>query len=375
MKRRAATALILALSAKFICSHAHGDEPAKPDQAAFQLAVSQSIEFLATHGQAKDGTYSKQLGPGVTALVTMGLLKHGRGIDDPQVAKSLKFLEGCVQENGSITMPKPGTTHYDTSICLECFSLANKKNGRYQKIIDGAVNFLKGAQREEGEGRKPSDVDYGGLSYTTKTPGSDLSNTHMMMDAWEAAGLDPNDPAVQRALIFVSRCQNLESQYNTLPFAAKVNDGGFYYSPNGEGYGAAGKDENGALRSYASMTYAGLKSMLYAGLTKDDPRVKAALKWLQKNYSIDENPGLGSAGQYYYYHLMAKALDAAGSPTFEDAAGTKHDWRTELAAALITRQKPNGSWVNENNRWYESDPNLSTSFALLALAYCQPEKK
>ena len=42
----------------------------------------------------------------------------------------------------------------------------------------------------------------------------------------------------------------------------------------------AGKADDGGLRSYASMTYAGLKSMIYAGLDRDDPRVKAALDYI-----------------------------------------------------------------------------------------------
>ena len=72
----------------------------------------------------------------------------------------------------------------------------------------------------------------------------------------------------------------------------------------------AGKLPNGGLRSYASMTYAGLKSMIHAGVGPDDPRVKAAVEWLRKHYSLDENPGMGKSGLYYYYHTFAKALDA-----------------------------------------------------------------
>ncbi len=81
------------------------------------------------------------------------------------------------------------------------------------------------------------------------------------------------------------------------------------------------------------MTYAGLKSMIYAGVGPDDPRVKAAVKWVQAHYDFDENPGMEEtpgmkdAGLYYYYHAMAKALDAIGSDTFEDAQGEKHQWR------------------------------------------------
>ncbi len=120
------------------------------------------------------------------------------------------------------------------------------------------------------------------------------------------------------------------------------------------------------------MTYSGLKSMIYAGLTKDDPRVKAALQWIRKNYDVKNNPGMGEAGLYYYYHTFAKALDALGINEIEDAKGVKHDWRRELTDELAHRQKENGSWVNTDSKWMEGDPNLATAFALLALSYCRP---
>ena len=87
------------------------------------------------------------------------------------------------------------------------------------------------------------------------------------------------------------------------------------------------------------------------------------------NYRLDENPGMGNAGLYYYYNTFAKTLSAVGLDTFQDAAGTKHDWRKDLVGTLASLQKPDGSWVNENNRWLEGDPNLVTAYALLALTY------
>ncbi len=75
----------------------------------------------------------------------------------------------------------------------------------------------------------------------------------------------------------------------------------------------AGNTADGGLRSYASMTYAGLKSMIFAGLTPDDPRVEAALTFIRKNYSLETNPGMGDAGLFYYYHTFAKSLTAAKS--------------------------------------------------------------
>ena len=67
--------------------------------------------------------------------------------------------------------------------------------------------------------------------------------------------------------------------------------------------------------------------MIFAGVSPDDPRVKAAYKWIQQNYDLDSNPGMGTAGLYYYYHLFAKSLDAIGADEIKDAAGKSHDWR------------------------------------------------
>ena len=172
----------------------------------------------------------------------------------------------------------------------------------------------------------------------------------------------------------MSRCQNLETEHNTTPFAAKNPDGGFYYTPTGEGSSPAGKTANGGLRSYGSMTYAGLKSMIFAGVADDDPRVRAALDWARQHYSLTENPGLGEAGLYYYYHLFAKALAATGMKTLTDESGQQHDWRAELIAELAAHQKDNGSWVNADSRWLEGDPNLVTGYALLTLSYCKPDE-
>jgi hypothetical protein len=119
------------------------------------------------------------------------------------------------------------------------------------------------------------------------------------------------------------------------------------------------------------MTYAGFKSLVYAGLTEEDPRTKAALDWIGRHYSVTENPGQGDAGLYYYYHSFASALDAAKLNEVTDANGKKHNWREDLAAELAKRQGEDGSWSNENRQWFENDKNLATSFALLALAHCK----
>ena len=119
------------------------------------------------------------------------------------------------------------------------------------------------------------------------------------------------------------------------------------------------------------MTYAGLKTFLYAGVGKDDPRVAAARKWIGRHYTLAENPGMGTSGLFYYYHTFAKALAALGEREVVDAAGVKHDWRAELVAELARRQQPDGTWANSNKAFLESSPELATAFAVLALGYCK----
>ena len=57
-----------------------------------------------------------------------------------------------------------------------------------------------------------------------------------------------------------------------------------------------------------------------------------------------------------------------------DAEGKKHDWRAELFEALKKRQKADGSWVNENDRWLEGEPNLVTGYVMMTLSHCKPKK-
>lgn len=338
---------------------------------AYERALQNGVEFLRTKGQVADGSFTSSIGPGVTAIVTTALLCNGRTADDPLVAKSLKYLEGYVQPNGGIYDPQSRLQNYETCLGLVCLAEANR-DGRYDKIIKNAETHLKGLQSDEKDGRTPADVAYGGVGYGGAGR-PDLSNTHFLMEALESAGDGPDDEAVRRALVFVSRCQNLETEFNTTAFAAKAPDGGFYYTPAAGGGSPAGKTANGGLRSYGSMTYAGLKSMIFAGLKGDDPRVKAAIDWARQHYSLEENPGLGSAGLYYYYHLFAKAMDATGETKFTDAKGVEHDWRRELIDELAKRQQPDGSWVNKDSRWMEGDANLVTGYALLTLSYCKPK--
>ncbi len=340
------------------------------EEKRYQSMVDRSVEYLRVRGQARDGSFSAARGIGPTGLVVSGLLAVGVPVQDPMVEKGLEFLQQHVQADGGIYAQDSLHRNYDTCIAMIAFSKANH-DGRYNAIVTKAEAFVKGIQWDEGEGKDPSDMFYGGAGYGSHSR-PDLSNTAFLIDALHALGNGSEDESIQKALQFVSRCQNLEGPANNSPYAAKINDGGFYYTVAAGGESKAGKEPGGGLRSYGSMTYAGLKSMIYAGVSQDDPRVTAAVEFLRKHYDLSSNPGVGQQGLFYYYHTMAKALDALGQSEFLDARGNAHQWKAELRDKLASLQLDDGSWVNETTRWMEGDPNLVCGYALLTLSYCKP---
>jgi squalene-hopene/tetraprenyl-beta-curcumene cyclase len=105
-------------------------------------------------------------------------------------------------------------------------------------------------------------------------------------------------------------------------------------------------------------------------MDREDPRVVSAMDWLGRNFTLEENPGMGAQGLYYYYHTMAKALAITGTKRLAAPDGRKIDWRKELAVKLMGGQRKDGSWVNEaSNRWMEDDAVLVTAYSLLALEH------
>lgn len=333
--------------------------------------VEKGLQYLREQGQAEDGTFSAQAGPGLTALALTAALRNDVPTDDPMVAKGLAALETFVKPDGGV-YGSGRIKNYETCVSIVAFKLANE-DGKYDDLLANAEKFVRGLQIGADGSKDKSDPTYGGVGYGgPERP--DLSNTSYLIDALVALEATEDDPAIQRALAFVSRCQNLEGHGNDTKFGPLVNDGGFYYviptekvdPSNDERYTA-----EGGLRSYGSMTYAGFKSLIYAGLTENDPRVEAALDWIGKHYTVEENPGVGSAGLFYYYHAFAAALNAAKKEQLLDDAGEEHDWRGDLVAQLAKRQEPDGSWANANRQWFENDKNLATAFALISLSYCQ----
>lgn len=314
----------------------------------------------------------------VTALALKAFAQaDAQALENPTLRKALDYLMRAQNPDGSFD--QSSLANYVNASVLSALATVGDHHDDPALInsVQVLAQRLQANQWDQSEGVRARQDWFGGAGYgNNQRP--DLSNTQMMMDAMYDAGLSPDEPAFQKALAFASRTQNLKA---TNKSAWAGDDGGFIYTPANGGESmaseAAGEGRRGeklveagqprSLRSYGSMTYAGFKSMLYAGLSPDDVRVRAAFDWVRNHWTFDENPGLGQQGLYYYYHTMARALHIAQQHEITDVAGVKHNWREELIDAIGKRQREDGSWINDADRWMEGDPVLVTVYCVLAL--------
>lgn len=373
---------------------------AAADSAQVSILQRKGAEWLLSR-QGEDGSWLAQSGqPAFTALACIGLYDCPQYQDSAvkvKIDQALDYLVGAVKPDGGIygssTKAKAAPegrvgrggrgggaasyAAYNTSICLTALAKFNRPGDL--ETCKKARAFLLDAQFD-GEGHEVSSASAGGIGYGSKRIRADLSNTSWALEALyvtEHLDREPfnNDPAQAakaglawgKALQFVSMCQNLaESNQSAWIKSAPAEDrGGFIYSPED-----ALKETTGgqSLRSYGSMTYAGLKSLIYAKVDKQDLRIKAAFDWVKKYYTLDENPGTGPAGYYYYLHLFGKTLTLFGEDSLVDAAGKTHDWKAELLGKIAETQQEDGSWLNaRSGRWMESIPELSTAYCLMTL--------
>jgi len=253
---------------------------------------------------------------------------------------------------------------------------AANKDGKYNEVLKNGSKFVIGLQWDDEQGIAKTDPYYGGFGYDGKSR-PDLSNTSFALEALQAAGIPSTDPVFKRASTYITRSQDRKSEQQDQSWPGMNNDGSFVYVvPNSKQ--AAGKKDATPGAGYASITYAGIKSMIYAGVAKDDPRITTALAWIKNNYSVENNSGQPQgkekSGLYYFYHTMSKALSLLGIDELEDSKGVKHDWRKDLTLQLAKVQKPDGSWANEMDRFMEGDPNIVTGFALMAFSNAKPAK-
>ena len=354
--------------------------PRKSENVSFrnevQLALDKGLAWLKAH-QNENGSWSNAEHPSLTALPLLAFHREptGRYEKKPEfLEKGYEFLRRQAKPDGGIYVS--GLSNYNTALCMT--ALLTSGHASDEPLIAAAREFVIAQQAGSmADPKLDGGIGYGPTGVSPKRKHPDLDNTLVALEALHSyRAANPNkeiagakDLNWKAAIDFITRCQNLPT-HNPQASNAPADRGGFVYYP---GFSNADPTDlpPGAkrpLRSYGTMTYAGLLSFIYAGLSKDDPRVSAAVDWLQKNYSLAENPGMGAQGLYYHYHLLAKALATAGIERLNVADGRSVDWARDLGQRLIDLQNQDGSWVNEASaRWMERDPALVTSYCVMAL--------
>jgi squalene-hopene/tetraprenyl-beta-curcumene cyclase len=340
-----------------------------------QKLLNGGLQFLLDQREP-DGAWSFGKGamkPGITAMALKCLLEHPDfDRNSPAVKKAMEVLLSFRQKDGSICDAKQGMPAYTTAIAI--MAMVASGDPQYGEAIRAGSDYLKGIQIQPGQespdGGKIGEDNpkIGGVGYGTNGE-PNLSVLGFVMDAWKDAGVKPEDEAMKRAVGFLTRLQN-RSESNPAAWVKEgTEDGGFVYDMKTS---KAVSDEKGR-RSYGTMTYVGFKSMLYAGVGKNDPRVQAAYQWIRRFWRLDSNPNMpqlqSKEGLYYYYHVFAKGLRAWGVDEIPDIkSDVKHNWRNELVDAMAERVGADGSWVNKDaKRWEEGNPVLATIYAVMAL--------
>lgn len=354
----------LALGAAFAFACVGAEDP-RVDE--LDAALARGARFLVAR-QSADGHWSDAQMPALTALPLWALSAPGVDCSASVREKAVRFVLSTQRSDGGFYVPKPGRGgsglgNYNTAVCLSAL---------FESGLAPTDPMLKARAYIASSQLTGDDTMAGGFGYDrlSRRRYADLSNTSYAMDAMSrTASLEERrsggariDLDWNRAIAFVEHLQKTEGDERG---GAAYND----RTPQ------AGTETNHAgrvnLRAYGSMSYAAVLSMCSAKLTKSDPRVRNALDYCTRYWSVEENPCMGNQGLYYYYDILARALSAAGVDELRAEDGRTIRWKRELAAKLLALQGEDGSWVNENNRFWEGDPVLCTSFAMIVLELCR----
>ena len=347
-----------------------GDETAAV-RADIRAGLAKAAAFLRS-AQNEDGGWGGEHGSdvGITGLILDGLAKAAADLREKNadvIARGAAYLLANRRDDGSIVNPDGQVANYRTTIATRALIAIDPK--KYKDVIDAAVRYTKGIQGADAD----DPAKFGSMGYGSDKTKGDIINTSEALEMLALAGVGPDDETWQRAMVFLARTQNLDEGAEV--GVRTANDGGaIYRSVRGvEGASKAGTiklpDGTEVPRSYGGATYNLLKSLLFAGMKKDHPRVQAAYGWICDHYTTKEHPEMGLQGLYYFYYTMARTLELWGAPTITSGE-TEHHWAAELAQNILSLQNADGSWQNTEDRWWESIRPLATAYSVLTLNIC-----
>ncbi len=404
MRRLLLMALCLSLSLLAAAQSAGKAAPAPALVSRIDLALASAARCLIKR-QSPDGAWRSQTygflkdGPSLTPLIANALYFLPQGGKDSRkaFAQGAAYLAGLVGKEGGIQTGESGLNFPVLTAASACRVLElAEPTARNRHARDGWWNYLKSYRLNRDLGWQPENPEFGGWDFSLSPPQkpapgqpkerfceSNLVATVFAIAAVRSVKLPASDPTYAEILTFVQRCQNFSG--DPVKSDPKFDDGGFFFIPGDplqNKAGVAGKDRFGKERylSYGSMTADGIRAMIRCGLPLDHPRVVAARRWLERNFTAQAHPGkflpdrqiLGKATYYYYGWAVAHAFLALNLHVIETKTG-KVRWAKALAEELLQRRKADGSWQNRLTASNEDDPLIATSWAASALAICRAD--
>ena len=312
-----------------------------------QTGLKKAAQYLWSQ-QAEDGGWHSH---------TYGLLRSGQSLTPfvldalldmdarpAGVARALDFIRRNINQDGSLGMmdeAAPDYPNYATGLGLRVMMRAKALGW------DAMLACLRAQQFNQQNGWHRDDPSYGawGMGGGKRTPPEaghvDLAMTRYVLEGLAAAGVRPPDPLLERALVYLERCQN--------------PDGGFFFSTVNTDTNKAG-EASGRYLSYGTTTADGVLALRAAGAPDDDPRIVRARKWLHDHHQPNRVPGFEEGPRYLwseglrFYYAAAVTRAEPGLPV------------------LLPPQRADGSFRNSVNIVKEDDPLIATAFALRVLS-------
>lgn len=404
MRRLLPAALCLLFALPTHAQSAGRTTPASPLVSRIDSSLQRAARCLVQQ-QSPDGAWRSQTygflkdGPSLTSIVAGCLFFLPQGGTESRKAFELgaAYLAGMAGKEGGIETGESGLNFPVLTAASACRVLdLAQPTAQNLHARDAWWSFLKSYRLSRDLGWQPEDPEFGGWGFSLSPPRkpapgqprerfceSNLVATLFAIAAVRSVKLPASDPIYGEILTFVRRCQNFsDSPGKSDP---KFDDGGFFFIPGDpvqNKAGVAGRDRSGRERylSYGSMTADGVRALIRCGLPLDHPRVVAARRWLERNFTAKQHPGrflpdrqvLGEATYCYYCWAVAHAFLALNLHTIETKTG-KVEWAKALAEELMQRQQADGSWKNRFTASNEDDPLIATAWAAAALAICREE--
>jgi len=303
-------------------------EQSRQKQEKTEAAITKGVKFLLSQ-IGEEGSVKQEyqgnntLYGGQTALTVYALLSAGVDPETPQLKRALEWL---------VEADLTGTY----VVSLRASALAAWNVPQAMPLLRKDVDWLIAAAAKNG-----------GYTYTPQAgqeSNTDNSNSQFgLLGVWAGA---------QRGVPVPPKYWKLEESYW---LGCQCPDGGWNYRPGDN------------RQSYGSMTAAGLASLFvtYDALHQKDYQAGAgereyepiakALKWLEDNFTADNNPKSGNWWYYWLYSVERVAM-ASGYKYFGN-----HNWYEDGADLLLAKQAQDGYWD-------DTSALHNTNFAILFLA-------